>query len=137
MNSLVLRTSARLLMPLLLLASLLFLFRGHYEPGGGFVGGLVAAASFVLHAYAEGSAQARRTLRATPLQLVGAGLLTALASGAVGLLAGSPFLTGAWSDIRLPAIGRLGTPLLFDLGVYLVVLGTMTAILFALKEADE
>jgi multicomponent Na+:H+ antiporter subunit B len=137
MSPLFLRTTTRLLMPLMLMISLVLLLRGHYEPGGGFVGGLVAGASFVLFAYSEGVAEARRTLRASPMGLLAGGLLVAIASGLIGLLSGGSFLTGVWTDVRLPAIGRLGTPLLFDVGVYIVVLGTVTGILFALLEADE
>ncbi|MBI5446030.1 MAG: Na+/H+ antiporter subunit B [Deltaproteobacteria bacterium] len=134
MQSLILSTASRLLLPLLLLFSLFLLLRGHNEPGGGFVAGLVAAVAFVLQALAHGVAQARRMLRAEPRLLVASGLLTALASGLVSMTLGQPFLTGRWSTLRMPVIGHAGTPLLFDAGVYLVVAGMALLIVFSLME---
>ena len=81
MTSLILRTATRFLMPLLLLFALLLLFRGHNEPGGGFVGGLVVAGAFVLYAIAFGFDAGRRALLVDPSTLLGVGLLVALASG--------------------------------------------------------
>ena len=84
-------------MPLLLLFSVFLLLRGHNEPGGGFVGGLVAAAAFALYAIAYGVERARRALLVKPLTLLGAGLLIALASGVPAVLRGQPFLTAQWA----------------------------------------
>ena len=124
------RTAARLLMPLLLAFAVFLLLRGHNEPGGGFVGGLVAAAAFSLYAIAFGVPRARATLRVRPLTLIGAGLLTALASGVPAVLRGQPFLTAAWPSGPLP----LGTPALFDVGVFLVVTGVVLMMVFTLAE---
>ena len=137
MRSLVLSLTSRILMPLLLMFSLLLLLRGHHEPGGGFVGGLVAAASFILLAFAEGLEPARRTLRFGTMQLVGAGLLVALTAGLAGWAVGDPFLTGLWGSVKLPVLGTPGTPVLFDIGVYLVVLGTVTGVIFELMEEEQ
>jgi multicomponent Na+:H+ antiporter subunit B len=136
MESPVLRSGTRLLLPLMLLFSLFLLVRGHNEPGGGFVGGLAAATAFALVLLSEGLATARRLVRFEPLALVAAGLLVALASGLPSLLAGQPYLTGLWLGTPLPVVGKLGTPLLFDVGVYLVVVGIVLAILFALAEEE-
>jgi len=129
--SLVLGMAVRVLLPLLLLFSVYLLFRGHHAPGGGFVGGLVAAAAIALHALAQGVAAARRLLGISPQALIAAGLLTAVASGIPGLLTGAPFLTGRWIGI-----GRweLGTPVVFDIGVYLVVVGVVLLVIFTLME---
>ncbi len=136
MLSLILSTATRFLMPLLLLFSIFILFRGHNKPGGGFIGGLVAAAAFSLYALAYDTAAARRLLRAQPHVLIGVGLLLALASGVISLLSGSPFMTGQWSDFNLPGIGKvhLGTPLIFDIGVFLVVIGVALMDVFSLAE---
>ncbi|BET57580.1 Na+/H+ antiporter subunit B [Geobacter sp. 60473] len=134
MQSLFLATAVRLLLPLLLLFSLFLLLRGHNEPGGGFVGGLVASAAFVLHALAHGVAGARRVLRVEPRQLVAVGLLAALVSGLLPLAMGLPFLSGIWSILPVPVIGHGGTPILFDTGVYLVVAGMALMIVFSLME---
>ena len=138
MISLILRTTTRYLTPLLLIFSVFLFWRGHNQPGGGFAGGLVAAAPFALFSIAFGAAEARRVLYVEPHVLIGTGLLTAMTSGVIGLLGGNPFLTGAWGYLRLPGIDPLdiGTPLLFDLGVYLVVIGVTLSIIFALEEAE-
>ena len=124
------RTGARLLMPLLLLFSVFLLLRGHNQPGGGFVGGLVAAAAFALYAIAFGVSRARRALWVRPLTLLGVGLLLALASGLVAVLRGRPFLTASW----FPGPVALGTPALFDVGVFLVVVGVVLMMIFSLAE---
>lgn len=137
MNSLIMKTTARFLMPFLLLFSVFLFIRGHNEPGGGFTGGLVASAAFALYSIAFGSGEARRVLRLEPRQLIGVGLLAALSSGIIALVSGQAFLTGLWGYIPLPNQGyvEVGTPLLFDVGVYLVVIGATLAFIFNLEEA--
>jgi multicomponent Na+:H+ antiporter subunit B len=125
-------------MPVMLLFSILLLFRGHHEPGGGFVGGLMAAAAFCLNAIAYDVWKAQRAIHIDPRRLIGLGLLIALSSGLVSLFLGAPFMTGVWHTVALPLIGEveLGTPLLFDTGVYFVVLGVTTLIVFSLMQED-
>ncbi len=134
LQSLILSTATRYLLPLLLLFSVFLLLRGHNEPGGGFVGGLAAAAAFALCAIAFGVQSARRMLWVHPRLLIAMGLLTAAASGLVATLLGLPWMTGIWINFQLPAIGKLGTPLLFDAGVYMVVVGMVLLIIFELAE---
>jgi multicomponent Na+:H+ antiporter subunit B len=139
MKGLILATSAAYLLPLLLLFSFFLLLRGHNEPGGGFSGGLVAAAAFALLATAGGVRTARHTLRVDPRTLVGVGLATMLVAGLVApLVTGQPFLTGVWWKVDLPGSPGLdlGTALVFDVGVYLAVMGTTLTIVFALEEED-
>jgi multicomponent Na+:H+ antiporter subunit A len=124
------RTAARLLMPLLLVFSVFLLLRGHNEPGGGFVGGLIAAAAFALYAIAFGVERAQQALLVSPLTLLGAGLLIAMASGAPAVLRGQPFLTALWAPGSLP----VGTPAVFDIGVFLVVAGVVLMMFFSLAE---
>lgn len=136
MKSIILLTATRYLLPLLLVFSIFVLQRGHHEPGGGFVGGLVAASAFILYSLAYGVPAARSILKVEPRILMGVGLLLAVAAGVIGLLSGRPFLSAVWLDTVVPAIGHLelGTPLLFDVGVYLVVLGVALTIIFTLVE---
>ena len=136
MNTLILRTATRYLLPLLILFSIFLLFRGHNEPGGGFVAGLVAAAAFSLYALAAGVADARHALQVDPHALIGSGLLLALLDGIMPFFFGQEFLTGRWANLRLPLIGDLeiGSPLFFDIGVYLVVIGVVLMIIFSLAE---
>jgi multicomponent Na+:H+ antiporter subunit B len=130
MTSLILRTATRMLMPLLLLFGIFELLRGHNAPGGGFAGGLVVSAAYALHAFAFGVAAARCALLAAPSRLIGVGLLLALGSGLLPLALDRAFLTALWLD---PGIG-IGTPLLFDLGVFLVVIGVVLTMIFTLAE---
>ncbi|CAN5653392.1 MAG: Na+/H+ antiporter subunit B [Chloroflexota bacterium] len=136
MSGIILPTATKVLLPLLLLFSLFLLLRGHDEPGGGFAGGLVASAAFALLATASGVPNARRVLHVDTRTLIGVGLALALASGLVGLVGGSGFLASVWLDLALPdgTPFYAGTTLLFDLGVYLVVVGSVLTIVFALEE---
>ena len=101
MQSLILSTATRYLMPLLLLFSVFLLLRGHNEPGGGFVGGLAASAAFALFAIAFGVQPARQMLWIHPRRCWPCGLLTAAGSGLVATLLGLPFMTGLWTSIRI------------------------------------
>jgi multicomponent Na+:H+ antiporter subunit B len=134
MTSLILGTTARLIVPILLLFSVFLLVRGHNEPGGGFAGGLVAAAAFTLVAIAQDATTGRRAPGFEPPVLIGAGLLVAIGAGLAGIVAGQPFFTGQWLDVPVAGdlVVEIGTPLIFDLGVYLVVLGTTLGIVLEL-----
>lgn len=131
MSSLILQYGARHLHPLLLIISILVLYRGHNAPGGGFIGGLLAASAYVLYGMAFNLQQARAKLGIEPVWLVATGLVLALISGILAMLNKMAFLTGLW--IKIFGV-KLGTPLLFDFGVYLVVVGILLTILFTLME---
>jgi multicomponent Na+:H+ antiporter subunit B len=135
-NSLILRATTRFMLPLLLLFSVFLLLRGHDEPGGGFSGGLVATSAFVLYRFAFGATHARRALPVEPWALIGAGLLVAIGSGSLSLLKSRPLMTGLWQTLPVPGIGNidLGTPLLFDVAVYLVVVGVTLTIFLPVAE---
>ncbi len=138
MGTLILKTATRLLTGLILVFSVYLLFRGHHNPGGGFAGALVAGTAFALFAISEGAKALRRAVRIDPRLLTAVGLLTALAAGMAAALQNRPFLTGLW----WPAGGSgethvlIGTPLIFDIGVFLAVLGTILTLVLALEEED-
>jgi multicomponent Na+:H+ antiporter subunit B len=138
MRGLILPTATTYLMPVLVLFSLFLLLRGHNEPGGGFAGGLVAAAAFVLLSVASGVREARRALQVDPRTLIGVGLLLMLISGTFGpIFYGDPYLTSYWWTLSAGEYDvSVGTPLLFDIGVYLAVAGTVLLIVFSLEEED-
>lgn len=136
-DSIILRTAVRLLVPVLGLLSLMILLRGHNEPGGGFIGGLLAAGAVALLQLAEGCAAARRLLRVDPRTIVAAGLLTAVASALAGLATGGALLQGLWWTTPVPGVGKVSTVLLFDVGVYLVVVGTALLIVLELARDRE
>lgn len=140
MNSTILRTATRVLVPLFLIVSLLILWRGHNAPGGGFIGGLMAVIAVALYALAEGVASARRLLRLDALSLAGIGLGMSVAGGLWGAAVGGAFLQGVWPFYGyVPGEGTQGWPvgsiLLFDTGVFVTVLGAVCAILFSLEDA--
>lgn len=135
MISIILRTATTLLVPLLLLFSVFLLLRGHNEPGGGFIGGLVAASAYALYAFAFDVRSTRAALRLQPRTFIVIGLSIAALTGLLPLVFGRPFLTALWAE--LPMFGGtldLGTPLLFDAGVYVAVLGVTLTIILALAE---
>lgn len=136
MKTIILRTASNYMLPLLLVFSVFILLRGHYLPGGGFVGGLIASIAFVLHAFANGLGDTRQLFRFHPGFLMPAGLTVAFLSGIAPILAsGKPFLTGLWYSEPLPVVGNLGSALFFDIGVYLVVLGVTLTIIFSISES--
>jgi multicomponent Na+:H+ antiporter subunit B len=137
--TLILRAAVRLLMPLLLLFSIFVLLRGHNRPGGGFVGGLVAAGAFALYAFARGSGNARKVLQAAPRTLLGTGLACALGAGLLALVRGRAFLKSLWWEPHLPGglTLHLGSTLLFDVGVMSVVVGTVLIMVFAIEGEEQ
>lgn len=138
MNSLILRAAVRLMFPVLLLFSLFMLFRGHNAPGGGFIGGLVAAAAILIYMMAVGPSQIRQSFPFTFRHLLPLGLLTAISAGLLGMLQGHAFLTGVWITFSLPGIEevKVGSPLLFDLGVYMVVIGMTVEVIILMAEEE-
>lgn len=126
MNSIIFRVGSSVVLPFALLLSLFLLWRGHNDPGGGFIGGLIAAAGYACYALPRGKTALRQVLPIDSLQLLGLGLAAALVSGLFGLMDSAAFLTHAWTDLAGLAIG---TTLLFDIGVYLTVIGAILTFL--------
>lgn len=131
MASLILQTAGRTLFHTIVVFSLFMLFAGHHLPGGGFIGGLIAASALVLRAVAEGPGDLDRLMPVGPEGLLGAGLLAAAGAGVAGLAGGRAFLEQVALDVHLPLVGDLHVTsvLVFDIGVYLIVLGMVHAIL--------
>ncbi|MEO0821416.1 MAG: MnhB domain-containing protein [Pseudomonadota bacterium] len=140
MNSVILSTATRVLAPLLFLFSVFVLLRGHNDPGGGFIGGLIAATAIALVEKASGLERARRLLMVEPLSIAAVGLGCAVVSAFWGLLAKGAVLAGVWPLITIGPDGEkaglpVGSILLFDTGVYLVVVGGVAGMLFTLEAA--
>ncbi len=132
MISLILSTASKILLPVLLIFSFFVLIRGHYEPGGGFVGGLIAASALALYSISHGLKAVRRLFPHSKLFIL-SGLTVSLFSGILSVLFGKIAFTGLWTDFALPILGKLSTPFMFDIGVYLVVIGVTTSVIFTLK----
>jgi len=126
MNSIIFRVGSTVVLSFALLLSFYLLWRGHNEPGGGFIGGLIAAAGYTCYALPRGHTALRKVLPIDSLQLLALGVGAALISGLFGLMQGTAYLTHAW--IETAGI-VLGTPLLFDAGVYLTVIGAILTFL--------
>lgn len=138
MNTLIFRTVAPFLTALMIVFSVFVLLRGHNEPGGGFIGGLIAASALAIYGIAWGVSAVRRALRVHPLAIAGAGLFFAGTAGLLSMVVQVPFMTGLWIypvlfGVEVP----LSTVTLFDTGVYLVVVGSITSIALALEERED
>jgi len=135
MNTIILKTASNYLLPLLLLFSIFMLLRGHYLPGGGFVGGLIAAIAFVLHAFANGLNQTKKLLKIHPGFIMPVGLGISFLSAVSPILVDLPFMTGIWASEPISVLGYVGSALFFDIGVYFTVLGVTLTIIFTISEA--
>jgi multicomponent Na+:H+ antiporter subunit B len=137
MTELYLRLLDRVLTPTLLVLALLLFLRGHDLPGGGFIAGLVAAAAIQLHILGTSVAATDKALGSRLLPLVGWGLLIAVTSAIIGLSAGG-FFKGVWVQFTLGAYEiKIGTPVTFDLGVGMVVVGMAVTYLLRLAEQSN
>lgn len=138
-GSLFFKFLARLMMPVLLLFSLILLLRGHNQPGGGFVGGLVGSSSIILMTLAYGPDLVRERLRIDFLRAMFYGVLLAVIAGLFGLFFASAFQEAFWWKPFIQGLGRLelGTPLLFDVGVYVVVFSVTSSVVMNMAEEGE
>ncbi|MBY8918097.1 Na+/H+ antiporter subunit B [Nitratireductor rhodophyticola] len=138
MRTLIFRTVAPYLTSLMILFSVFVLLRGHNEPGGGFIGGLIAASAFAIYGIACGVSPVRRALYFHPMAISGFGLLVSAISGWLSFAFDVPFMTGLWAKVSVLGVPvDLSTVLFFDIGVYLVVLGSITSIALALEEREH
>jgi len=135
LDTIILKTATNYLLPLLIMFSLFVLIRGHYLSGGGFVGGLIASIAFVLHSFAYNTNRTISLFRFRPLYLIPMGLSLSLFSGLLPIVISKPFMTSVWFLDSVDVIGAFGSALLFDLGVYLVVIGVVLTILFTISES--
>lgn len=133
-TSVVLDEADRWLFRVILVVSLFVLFKGHNAPGGGFAGGLIAGGGFVLRYLAGGALRLRRTLAFRPLAGIGLGLFVAGMTAFVPTLVGNPALTSAITTLDVPVIGEVKfvTSALFDVGVYMLVVGVIVQVLLSL-----
>lgn len=129
-QSLIFATTAHIVAALMLVFSVYLLLRGHNEPGGGFIGALIAVIGFSLLMFAESPKYVRARLHFKPLLIALSGIALSLISGGLSFAFDKPFLTGLWWKDLIP----LGTPLVFDVGVYLAVIGGVMGMLLRINE---
>ena len=130
---------SQLLLPLALLVAVFVLLRGHNLPGGGFIAGLITAVALILQYLANGIAWTQSRLSERLHPLVGTGLALATATGVASWAFGYPFLTSTFTHVHWPIVGEfeLASAMVFDLGVYLVVVGVTVAILVRLGRLHD
>lgn len=138
-HPLLLAILARLMLPLTVLVAAFLLVRGHQLPGGGFIAALVTAVALLLQYVASGVLWTDARLALNHRRLAAAGILIATLTGLGSWLFGYPFLTTAFGHVHLPVIGEVewATALVFDIGVYLAVLGTVLTIVSHLGIRDK
>jgi multicomponent K+:H+ antiporter subunit A len=124
----------RWLFPVIIVVALYLFLRGHDQPGGGFVAGITLSIAFVLQYLAGGTRWTEERLRILPVYWIGTGLLLALLTGLGAWVFGQPFLTTAFEYLDLPVLGRVpaASALIFDLGVFVLVVGATVLILIAI-----
>ncbi|PWW02180.1 multisubunit sodium/proton antiporter MrpB subunit [Hoeflea marina] len=138
MRTVIFRTVAPYLTSLMVLFSIFVLLRGHNEPGGGFIGGLIAASAFAIYGIACGVAPVRRAIHFHPMAIAAFGLFLSGMAGVLSIFVSRSYMSGLWTSVHF--FGNwidLSTVLIFDIGVYLVVVGAITSIALALEERDR
>ena len=125
MNSVILQIASKYVRWILVIFALIALYRGHNFPGGGFIGGLLVGLSVVFSSLANDAQSARNSLIIKSEGYIALGLLTILISILPGVFLKDYFMAGVWTSIHIPLVGviKLGTPFLFDIGVFLAVIG--------------
>lgn len=136
MRNIILEHIVKLFLLLMLVLALLLLVRGHNYPGGGFIAGIIASTGFIFYAIVFGSEKVKKMLFVGPQRWMGIGLLLVLISAMLPALQGKEVLTGLWLPESFPVLGpmHIGTPLLFDTGVFFVVSGVILTIVISIME---
>lgn len=136
MNSVILQIASKYLRWILLIFAILALLRGHNQPGGGFIGGLLAGLAVVFRGFAFTVPEVKSELQSKPLLFIGIGLFFILLSFLPSIIFSYELMTGSWIKIPLPLIGelKLGSPLIFDIGVFFSVIGVTLMFVFSLTK---
>jgi multicomponent Na+:H+ antiporter subunit B len=139
MNSVILQIASKYVRWLLVFFAIVALYRGHNQPGGGFIGGLLVSLSVVFYSFAFDVNKAKAKLKLQPEGYIAFGLLLILLSVLPGLIKGKVLMSGVWTSIDLPILGelKLGTPFLFDIGVFLAIIGVILMFFFSLNRTGK
>jgi len=135
MNSVILQIAAKYVRWMLLIFALVALIRGHNYPGGGFIGGLLAGLALVYDGFAFNHKQISKKKKIKPVWYIGIGLLLIFISILPGFFSGETLMKGIWLSFSIPLLGqlKLGTPFIFDIGVFFVVIGITIMFFLSLK----
>ena len=138
-RSLLAETGSRTIVPTILIVSLFLLVVGHDAPGGGFVGGLLGGSALLVVFLSGGRNEVEALLPLPPRFLIGLGMAVSISVASLGLVFGSAFLDAGKLSADLWLIGEVsaGSALVFDVGVYLVVVGLIATVLMELGNPEE
>lgn len=139
MNSVILQIASKYVKWILVFFALVALYRGHNYPGGGFIGGLLVGLSVIFYSFAFDGQKAKSILKIKPEGYIASGLFLIFLSLFPGLFMKGIFMAGVWITIYIPLLGdiKLGTPFLFDIGVFLTVLGVTLMLFFSLNSVTK
>jgi multicomponent Na+:H+ antiporter subunit B len=134
-----LQTASKILVFIIMTFSIYILFAGHHNPGGGFIGGLITASALVLLYIAFDLQSVRDIIPVDFKQLAATGVIVAVLTGTVSFLFDVPFLTQSFAYVNLPLLGKteLASAVIFDLGVYMTVIGTTMTIITSISEDEK
>ncbi|MBF0710705.1 MULTISPECIES: MnhB domain-containing protein [unclassified Gemella] len=132
-NDLILKTLAGIIAAFAFILSIYLYFKGHFYPGGGFVGGLLCTMAIGLAMFTYGIDKVNKILPLNYIQITGIGVILAIATAVSGMLVGKNFFKHHFAHAHIPLIGEaeLHTAAIFDLGVYLVVVGVLMTVILA------
>ena len=139
MTPVLLQLSSKYLSKILYFLAVWFFLKGHNNPGGGFIAGLMVAAALMLNLLSFDTAHVRKSLPVRPLKIALCGVLLSLISGLLPLFAGKDFFTGLWlPEFSVPFLGvlHLGSPLIFDLGVFIAVVGFAVSVVADMEDTQ-
>ena len=136
LRNIILEKIVSLFMKIMLIFSIYLLLRGHNNPGGGFIAGIIASTGFIFYAIIFGTETLQEVIKLKPQTFIGIGLLLVLIAAIIPTLFSLEILTGLWIKVNIPVLGTLhaGTPLIFDTGVYGVVVGVILTIIISIME---
>lgn len=139
MRNILLEKIVKLFLKVMLIFSVYLLFRGHNNPGGGFISGIIASTGFIFYAIIFGTGSVKKMIGLSSRKWMGLGLLVVLITAILPVLFSKEVLTSLWVPGDFPILGALhiGTPLLFDTGVFLVVSGMILTIVISIMEVLE
>lgn len=139
MNSVILQIASKYVKWILVFFALIALYRGHNSPGGGFIGGLMVGLSVIFYSFAFDAQKAMNELKIQPEGYIVLGLLLIFTSILPGLFLKQIFMAGIWIAIPIPLLGelKLGTPFLFDIGVFFAVVGVTLIFFFTFSNITK
>lgn len=135
MKNLILEKISKLYLIVMVVFSVFVLMRGHNNPGGGFIGGIITSTGFIFYGIINGSEKVKKLLKISTIELMGAGLFMGLIALVIPLFTGREPFTGMWMELSIfSSVIYIGTPLLFDTGIYFVVTGVFLSIIISIMD---